>query len=92
MIKYTPQFLKKLEDVFGDNGYTLRYERGNFKSGFCVLEERKIVVVNKYSSLESRIITILEILKSLSADKEFTGENFDQISKYLVPSSKAEEV
>jgi hypothetical protein len=92
MIKYTPQFLKKLEDIFSENGYTLRYEKGNFKSGFCVLEERKIIVVNRFSSLESRINVLLEILRTLAAGREFTGEQFLQLRPHLDKTSKEEEV
>ena len=92
MIKYTPQFLKKLEEIFNENGYAVRYEKGNFRSGYCVLEDRKIIVVNKFSSLESRISNLLEILRNLSAASEFTGESFEQLKPQLAKASKTEEV
>ena len=47
-IKYTNHFLGKLEDIFAESDYILRYEKGNFQSGFCVLNENKIAIVNKY--------------------------------------------
>ena len=33
MIKYTNQYLTKLEDMIAESDYFLRYEKGNFKSG-----------------------------------------------------------
>ena len=41
MAKFTPAFLKKLEELLKEQGYDVRYEKGNFKSGFCVLEDKK---------------------------------------------------
>ncbi|MFT5772974.1 MAG: hypothetical protein ACI9ZX_002378, partial [Algoriphagus sp.] len=40
-IKYTKHFLDKLENLFTETDFMLRYEKGNFKSGYCVLNESK---------------------------------------------------
>jgi hypothetical protein len=65
MAKFTPAYLKKLEEVLEQSGYDVRYEKGNFKSNFCILEDKKVVVINKFSVLESRIQSLLEIIQSL---------------------------
>lgn len=69
-IKYSKHFLNKLEDVFSESDYILRYEKGNFKSGYCIIKETKIVVVNKFYSLEGKINCLLEILKSIDFNTE----------------------
>jgi hypothetical protein len=46
--KYTPNTLKKLEQLFEEMSYIIRYEKGNFNSGYCLLEEKKIVVINRF--------------------------------------------
>lgn len=69
-IKYSKHFLNKLEDVFSESDYILRYEKGNFKSGYCIINETKIVVVNKFYSLEGKINCLLEILKSIEFNTE----------------------
>ena len=61
-LKYTKQFQKKLENIFPDLEYRLRYEKGNFKSGFCVLRDEKVVIINKYYTTEGKINTIIKIL------------------------------
>lgn len=91
MIKYTPQFLKKIEEVFEENGYRIRYEKGNFKSGFCIIEDRKMVVINKFAAIESRINTLLEIIKALGASGILSGEKFNVIQKELIKQQKVEE-
>jgi hypothetical protein len=67
-IKYSNHYLNKLEDLFAESDYHLRYEKGNFKSGYCVLKDQKIVIVNKYYSLEGKINCLLEIIKSVDID------------------------
>lgn len=70
MTKYTQNYLEKIEKIFKEAGYTIRYEKGNFKSGQCVLEEQKIVVVNKFSALPTKIGFLAETLRILVIDKE----------------------
>jgi hypothetical protein len=68
MIKYTVQFLTKLEDMIAESDYTLRYEKGNFKSGFCLLKDQKIMIINKFFATEGKINALLEILKTVKLD------------------------
>ncbi|MBP7167361.1 MAG: hypothetical protein KBB64_06855 [Bacteroidia bacterium] len=68
MAKFTPAYLKKLEDLLEQSGYDVRYEKGNFKSNYCLIESKKVVVINKFSILESRIQSLLEIIQQLTAD------------------------
>ncbi|EIM76171.1 hypothetical protein A3SI_11119 [Nitritalea halalkaliphila LW7] len=67
-VRYTKAYLDKLESVFASSAYHLRYEKGSFKSGYCILNENKIVIVNKYYTLEGKINTLLDILKELDLD------------------------
>lgn len=64
----TNHTLEKLEILLKELGYKLRYEKGNFKTGSCVIENSKIIVVNKFSNLESKIIALIELLKTLNVD------------------------
>jgi hypothetical protein len=68
MIKYTTQFLTKLEDLIAESDYTLRYEKGNFKSGFCVLKDQKIIIVNKFYTTEGKVNALYEILRTATLD------------------------
>jgi hypothetical protein len=67
-IKYTTQFLNTLEEIFAESDYILRYEKGNFKSGYCVLKDTKIAIVNKYFPLEGKINSLVEILRTIVLD------------------------
>lgn len=87
MIKYTPQYLKKLEDFLKENLYEVRYEKGNFKSGYCILEAKKVVVVNKFATVESRIQSLFEIAQTLMKQGRITADSHALFFK--TPKEKA---
>ncbi len=64
-MKLTQNTLDKLEDILGESEFVVRYERGNFQSGWCLLELKRIVVLNKFLNLEARINTLLELIPQL---------------------------
>jgi hypothetical protein len=41
------QILRELEALATNSGITLRYEKGDFEGGFCVLKSERLIVVNK---------------------------------------------
>jgi len=65
MIKFTKHFLKKLEELLSELGFVLRYEKGNFQSGYCLVENKNILVVNKFFDTENRIQVIMDIIQKL---------------------------
>lgn len=69
MQKLTKSYLAKLEDLVVEGGYTIRYERGNFKSGFCILKDHKMVLINNFLPLDGRINTILELAGILQLEE-----------------------
>ena len=67
-MKYTQSSLDKLGNILEESGYVVRYERGTFQSGWCLLEARKIVVLNKFLSVEGRINTLMELIPQLNIE------------------------
>ncbi len=75
MFKYTAHTLKKLEDLLKESGYIVRYERGNFTAGYCILENRRVIVINRYYETEARINNLLEIIGKLNIVENELSEN-----------------
>jgi hypothetical protein len=69
-MKYTQTTLNKIEGLVEETGYIIRYERGSFQSGFCILEDRKVVVLNKFLQLEGRINTLIDLIPQLKITAE----------------------
>ncbi len=64
----TAHTLEKLEMLLKTSGYKVRYEKGNFKTGACLLQNSKVVVVNKFANLESKIAAVAELARTLEMD------------------------
>jgi hypothetical protein len=82
-MKYTQTTLDKLEAIPAQAGYILRYERGTFQSGYCILESKKVVVLNKFLPIEGRINTLIDLIPQLAIDPGLLSEEsaklFDEI-------------
>ena len=93
MFKYTKTTLKKIEEIFKTQGYTVRYEKGSFTSGYCLVEERKIAIINRFYDTEGRINTLLEILSTATDINEELFEEKEQkfYNQIMKASAKKEE-
>ncbi len=91
MLKFTSHNLKKLENLFEEMGYTVRYEKGNFQSGYCIVEDRKVAVVNKFFNTEGRINCLLDILAGINAEPSAMSEKSARLYREIVRAQTAEE-
>lgn len=69
-MKYTQNTLNKIEKVITEVGYIVRYERGTFNSGYCILEQKKVIVLNKFLQLEGRINTVIDLIPQLGLNPD----------------------
>ena len=61
-----------------ETDYVLRYEKGNFKSGYCILNSKRVAIVNKYYTHAGKINCLIDIIKSIDVDKSmFTEKNLN---------------
>ena len=72
-MKYTQNPLDKIESIAEQNGYVIRFERGTFQSGYCILQAKKVIVINKFFQIEGRINALIDLLPQLDI-------NFDALT------------
>jgi hypothetical protein len=86
-LKMNAATLTRVEKMIEESGYVLRYERGTFQSGYCILEQKKVVVLNKFLQTEGRINTLIDILPVLTIDPAtLHAENrklYDELTAYI---------
>jgi hypothetical protein len=70
MIKHTQHFLDKLVHILELNGYVVRNEKGNFKSGHCLKDESRVILLNKVAPIESRITFLCDTIRNLQLDDQ----------------------
>jgi hypothetical protein len=89
-MKYTQHNLDKLERVLEELEYVVRYERGNFQSGYCILEQKKVVVLNKFLQLEGRINTMMDLIPKLVTDSTLLSTESRKLYEDIVSRQEAE--
>lgn len=62
--------MNKLVERVRSFGYVVRFEKGNFKSGYCILENKSVVIINKFHDVGARIDTLRLILAQIINRKE----------------------
>lgn len=90
--KYTPNTLKKLEQLYDEGSYKIRFEKGNFTSGYCVLEEKRVLVINRFLTLEGKINAMVEILPSVKINPDDLSEEMKKWYQLIInkPGTGAE--
>ena len=87
--KYNNTLQKKLEEIFQEGGYSVRYERGSFQNGYCILEKRKVVVINRFHELDAKINSLMEILVNI---EDLELDNLSSESMELYQRVRAEKM
>ena len=64
-MNFSTHNLKKLEQLIKEAGYELRYEKGSFNSGYCILQDKQVIVINKYFTPEVRFNKILDLIPQI---------------------------
>jgi hypothetical protein len=62
-------FLEELKKTAVALGITVRFEKGDFKGGYCIVKENKIIVINKLTQTQRKVIILATALKELGIDE-----------------------
>ena len=90
-MKYTQHTLDKLEAIPGEAVYVLRYERGTFQSGYCILESKKVVVLNKFLQIEGRINTLVDLIPQLDINPDILSDESRKLYTGIMSRLETEE-
>ena len=71
--------LSELEEVAERLGYKVRFEKGNFEGGYCILKESRLLVVNSRNEIERRIIILAKSLKEIGIEDIFVKPGVREI-------------
>jgi hypothetical protein len=82
--KITKQFQNKLESILISQDYKVRFEKGNFKSGYCLINKNKIAIINKYLTIEGKINSLVEIINQIEIDYKNCDANQIKILKKII--------
>ena len=78
IMTYKRGALQKVEKQFTDQGFKIRYERGNFKAGYCIVQQSKVIIVNKFYNNEARYNCLIEIMEKNGLTDEVSSEELQE--------------
>lgn len=84
-MKFTQNTLDKVERIIEEGGYIIRYERGTFQSGYCILQQKKVVVLNKFLPTEGRINTLIDLMPLLNINIDSLTHESQKLFEELMP-------
>lgn len=88
-MKYNQQTLNKIEKILDEGEYVVRYERGTFQSGYCILEAKKVVVLNKFLNVEGRINTLVDLIPQLNINLDLLTHDSQKLYEELKKKATA---
>ena len=88
-MKYNQATLNKIEKILDEAEYVVRYERGTFQSGYCILEAKKVVVLNKFLNVEGRINTLVDLIPQLNINLDLLTHDSQKLYEELKKKASA---
>jgi hypothetical protein len=65
------QILSELEQLASNCGITIRYEKGDFDGGYCVLKAERLIVINKRLAITRRTSVLAQGLAEVGIDEMY---------------------
>ena len=84
MVSYTENTLKKIESLYKSLGYHVRNGKGAFNTGCCLLERKKVIVVNSFHTVDAKINALIDLMISLQPDTSLLNEEPRKLFAKLV--------
>ncbi|MEX1138003.1 MAG: hypothetical protein WEB33_10545 [Bacteroidota bacterium] len=65
------QMTRELESLAANSGISLRYEKGDFEGGYCVLKTERLIVVNKKLAPPRKASILAQGLAEIGIDEMY---------------------
>ena len=63
--------IEQLKELVIQLGASVRFEKGDFKGGYCLLQEKKLIIINKLATSQRKAIILATALKELGIDQMY---------------------
>lgn len=73
------EIIQDLKALAAQLGAEVRFEKGDFKGGYCLLKENKVIVINKMANLQKKVMILSMALKELGIDKLYLTPKMREI-------------
>ncbi len=73
------EILQELKSVADQLGASVRFEKGDFKGGYCIVHDKKVIVINKMTNLQKKVMILSTALKELGVDSIYLSPRIREI-------------
>jgi len=73
------EIIQDLRSVADQLGASVRFEKGDFKGGYCLLKESKVIVINKKANLQRKAMILSVALKELGVDEIYLNPKLREL-------------
>jgi len=78
--------LQELKLVASNMGAKVRFERGDFKGGYCIVKADKTIVINKLSTMQKKVLILTTALKEFGIEEIYLPP---KIRQYLEETTES---
>jgi hypothetical protein len=80
------EIIQDLKSLASQLGAEVRFEKGDFKGGYCILKESKVIVINKMANLQRKVMILSMALKELGIDQIYLTPRIREIIDEMAES------
>ncbi|HEY4755084.1 MAG TPA: hypothetical protein VIH28_03405 [Ignavibacteriaceae bacterium] len=80
------EIVQELKSIADQLGAEVRFEKGDFKGGYCILKDSKVIVINKMTNLQRKVLVLSMALKELGVDKIYLTPRMREIIEEMSES------
>jgi len=73
------EILQELKSVADQLGASVRFEKGDFKGGYCILHDKKVIVINRRTNLQRKVMILSTALKELGVDSIYLSPRIREV-------------
>ncbi len=73
------EVIQDLKALAAQLGAEVRFEKGDFKGGYCLVKENKVIVINKMANLQRKVMILCMALKDLGIDQIYLTPRIREI-------------
>jgi hypothetical protein len=73
------ELLQELKSVADQLGASVRFEKGDFKGGYCIVHDKKVIVINKMTNLQRKVMILSSALKELGVEEIYLAPKIREV-------------
>jgi hypothetical protein len=77
------EILQELKAVADQLGAIVRFEKGDFKGGYCIIYDKKVIVINKMTNVQRKVMILSAALKELGVDSIYLSPRIREVIEEL---------